>query len=173
MEMIIRRVRATKMQKSSSLILHRGTRVTTTGGTTEGAARIGEAVMMLGSQATVQMQKGGGVALISNTNQSDPAINLRTSSRTQVSMNEAWDLQLQDHCTGSAATTGAPAPLVTLSCGILPQPQLLILTEMNDYPSSPQLLSCRNSLLSGNSQQVEHARATAAALWSAAVSSRM
>lgn len=137
--MITRRARVMKMQNSSSLIMQPVARDSTTGGITGEAARTGEGVMMLGSQAMAQMQKGGGVALILNTSQLAPT-NPQTSSRTQVPMNKVQGLQLQDRCTGSVATTGATAPLVvTLSSGILPQPQLqlLILTEKNDLPLPP------------------------------------
>ena len=112
-----------KMQNSSSLITQPVARDNTTGGITGEAARTGEGVMMLGSQAMAQMQKGGGVALILNTSQLVPT-NPQTSSRPHVPMNKVQGLQLQDQCTGSAATTGATAPLVvTLSSGILPLPQ--------------------------------------------------
>ena len=141
MLMRTRRVRVMKMQNSSSLIMQPVARDSTTGGITGEAARTGEGVMMLGSQAMAQMQKGGGVALILNTSQLVPT-NPQTSSRTQVPMNKVQGLQLQDRCTGSAATTGATARLVvTLSSGILPLPQprlqLLIPTEKNDLPLPP------------------------------------
>lgn len=155
MLMITRRARSTKMQNISSLTMQRVARDTTMGGIRGEAARTGEGVMMLGSQDMARMQKGGGAALIWNTSQSAPTTNPRTSSRTQVSMNKAQDLQLQDRCTGSAATTGATALVVTLSSGILHLPQLLILTKMNDLHLPPRSLSFRNSLLSSNSQQVE------------------
>jgi hypothetical protein len=125
-------------------------RDTIMGGIRGEAAHTGEGVMMQGSQAMVQMQIGGGAALISNTSQWAPTINPQTCSRTQVSMNKTQDLQLQDRCTGSVATTGATARVVTLLSGILHQPQLQFLTKMNDLHLTPRSFIFRNLLLSSN-----------------------
>jgi hypothetical protein len=77
--MVTKKVR----QNRSRLILHHVAKASITQGTTEVAGHIGEGVvMMLGGQAMAQMRIGGGVAVISNTSQSDPTVELQTSSRT-------------------------------------------------------------------------------------------
>ena len=106
-------------------------------GTTGEVGHTGEGgVMMLGGQAMARMRRGGGVAAILNTSQSDPKIKLQTSSRARAWKNEPRAPLLLDKRSGSVATTGGHAQQAASSGETMPLRLPVILTKMNNLPQA-------------------------------------
>lgn len=143
-KMVTRRVRLNR----SRLILHYVAKASPMQGTTGEVGHTGEGgVMTLGGQTMSQMWRGGRVAAILNTSQSDPKTKLQTSNRAWAWKNEPRGLLLLDKRSGSVDTTGGYAQQAASSGETLPLRLPVILTKMNNLPRLPHPLSCRNSPL--------------------------